>query len=262
MPALREVQAAFGRALLGGDESALLALIADDGIAASERLAVYRNNVQTSLTDVLRDTFPVVCRLVDERFFAYAAHEFLTANPPRRACLAEYGAGFADFLAAFPPCRELVYLPDVARLEWLMSAAAHAADAEPLPPASLAGIVAADAPRLCFRLDPSLGLLASAWPIDRIWRANRPEAHGDAAVDLAAGGVHLEVSRQSSDVVFRALDAARFAFRQAIAGGAALEVATAVALAADGQFDLGAALADLFRDGAVVAFTLAPEAVP
>src|SRR5260370_8274137 len=111
MLALREVQAAFRRALLDGDDGALAALVAADGIAATERLAVYRNNVQISLTDALRDTFPAVCRIVDERFFAYAAHIFLGRHPPRRACLAEYGAGFADFLPPFPPCPYLVYLP-------------------------------------------------------------------------------------------------------------------------------------------------------
>jgi hypothetical protein len=262
MLALREMQAAFRRALLEGDDGALAALIAADGVAASERLAVYRNNVQISLTDVLRDTFPVVCRLVDERFFAYAAHAFLSRHPPPRACLAEYGAGFADFLAAFPPCRELVYLPDVARLEWLMNRAAHSADAEPLAPASLASVAADDAPRLVFHLDPSLGFLASPWPVDRIWRLNRPGARDDETIDLASGGAQLEVGRRGPDVVLRALDAATFAFRQAIAGGATLDAATAAAFAAHAQFDLGAAVADLFRDGVVVAFTLAPEAVP
>src|SRR5258708_39448200 len=202
MLALGEVQAAFRRARLEGDEGALAALVAADGIAAAKRLAVYRNNVQISLTDVLRDTFPAVCRLVDERFFAYAAHAFLTGHPPRRACLAEYGAGFADFLAEFPPCRALVYLPDVARFEWLVNRAAHAADAAPLLPSSLAGVAAGDAPRLVFRLDPSLGFLPSPRPVDRIWRFNRPGARDDETVDLAAGGAHLEVGRRGPDVVF------------------------------------------------------------
>jgi hypothetical protein len=261
MPALREVQAAFRRALLDDDDGTLGALVADGGIAARDRLAVHRNNLRISLTDALRDTFPVVCRLVDERFFAYAAHEFLTAHPPTRACLAEYGAGFADFLADFPPCRELVYLPDVARLEWLLNVAAHAADAAPLPLSSLAVVAAADTPRLVFRLAPSLGFIASPWPVERIWRVNQADAQSEELIDLAAGGVHLEINRRGRDVVFRAIDAATVAFRQAIAGGAALEAATAAAFAADASFDLGAAIAELFRDGAVVAVTLAPEAV-
>jgi len=260
MPALREVQTAFRRALLEEDDGALAAFIADDGVAAIVRLAVHRNNVRISLTDALRDTFPVVCRLVDERFFAYAAHEFLTTSPPRRACLAEYGADFVDFLAAFAPCRELPYLPDVARLEWLLNMAAHAADAAPLPPSSLASVPAADAPRLVFRLAPSFGFLASPWPVERIWRLNRPGVDSAEAIDLAAGGVHLEVARRNGDVALRSLAAPSFAFRQAIAGGRPLAAAAATALAADEQFDLGAAVAALFRDGAVIAFTLAAEA--
>ena len=262
MLALREVQAAFRRALLGKEDGALAAIVADDGVAAVARLAVHRNNLLTSLTDALRDTFPVVCRLVDERFFAYAADEFVTACPPRRACLAEYGAGFADFLAAFPPCRELTYLTDVARLEWLLNVAAHAADAVPLPPSSLAAVPAAAAPRLLLRLAPSLGFLASPWPIDRIWRLNRPGVDSDEAIDLAAGGTHLEVTRRDGDVVLRSLAAAGFAFRQALAGGASLAAAATAAFAVDEQFDLAAAVAALFRDGAVVAFTLAPEGLP
>lgn len=262
VPALHEVQAAFRRALLDGDEGAIAALVAEDGMAAAERLAVYRNNVQWSLADVLRDTFPVVCRLVDGRFFAYAAHEFMRAHPPERACLAEYGARFADFLANFPPCRELVYLSDAARLEWLMRAAAHATDAAPLPPSGLAVVAAHESPRLIFQLHASFGFLASPWPIGHIWRANRPGAASDETIDLASGGTHLEVSRRGMEVVFRALDPAIFAFRQALAAGTTLETATERALAADAAFDLGGAIADLFADGAVIAFTLASETAP
>lgn len=262
MPALRELQAQFRRVLLHGDDSAIAAFVAEDGMTAAERLAVYRNNVQWSLANVLRDTFPAVCRLVDERFFAYAAHEFIRMHPPTRACLAEYGVRFADFLADFPPCRELAYLPDVARLEWLMHAAAHAADAEPLAPSALAGVASHDTPRLVLRLHASFGFLASPWPIERIWRVNRPGAESDEIVDLASGGAHLEVSRRGSDVVFRALHAAVFVFRHALADGASLDTATEAALAADAEFDLGGTIADLFSDGAVIAFTLAPETAP
>ena len=107
---LPKLQTAFRLALLGGDagaRSAFRALVDAGDPAAEERIEVYRNNVFASLTDVLEETFPVICRLVDERFFSYAAHEFILAHPPDRPCLSEYGSGFADFLESFPPCREL-----------------------------------------------------------------------------------------------------------------------------------------------------------
>jgi hypothetical protein len=258
MLALRDLQAAFARALLGDDAGPVAALIAGDGLAAEERLDIYRNNVFASLTEVLRDTFPAVCRLVDERFFAYAAHDFIRHHPPRRPVLAEYGAQFATFLASFAPASGLVYLPDVARLEWLMAVAAGAADAAPMAAAALAPIPAADTPRLVLRLHPALGYVGSPWPIDRIWRANRRGADGGETVDLAAGSAHLEVSRAGGDVMLRALDPASFAFRDALAGGALLEQAATRALAADAAFDLAGALSELFRSGAVVGVAVAP----
>jgi hypothetical protein len=263
MPSLAELQAAFRRALLQDDAAAIAALVAGDGLAAAERVGVHRNNLFASLTAVLRDTFPAVCRLVDERFFAYAAHEFIAAEPPSRAVLAEYGADFPAFLRDFPPCRGFSFLADVARLEWLMARAARAAEAEPLAAAALAAIAPEDTPRLALWLHPALGFLASPFPVDRLWRANRPG--GDAApVDVDAGGVRLEIARSGGDVVMRPLDPGSFALRAALAGGAALEAAAAQALAAMPGFDLARALGALFRDGAVIAVELlaASEAAP
>ncbi len=263
MLALRDLQTALRRALLEEDVDASHALdaeIADGDFPAPERLAVYRNNIFASLTDALRETFPVICRLVDERFFSYTAHEFIATYPPKRPALMEYGGAFPDFLAGFPPCSDLSYLADVARFEWLMNVAAQASDAEAMSADCLAGMAPQDAVRLAFTLRPSYGYLSSRWPVDRIWRANQPGACSEAVIDLASGGVHLEVCRRGGDVVFRALDDSTFAFRQAVAMGACFGEAIERALAREPDFAVGAALAALFADEAVSAVTLASPA--
>lgn len=252
---LLDLQRDFRRALLAGDHT-MAPLVLEDGLDPEERVGVYRNNVIGSLTAALSDTFPAVCQLVDERFFAYAAHEFLRAAPPGQPCLAEYGAEFAEFLAGFPPCQELHYLPDVARLEWLLNVAANAPNGPPIDPAALAGVAAEDTPRLRLHLHPALGLLLSPWPIDLIWRANRPGGDATETIDLDAGGVALEVARLDDAVVCRALDRAPFAFRQALRQEQTLQEAAQAALCVDPDFDLGEALAALFREGAIVAFDL------
>ncbi len=262
MPALRDVQTAFRRALLEDDDAALAALIDPGSLGSAPRIGVYKNNVFVSLTRALGDTFPAVCRHVDERFFAYAAHQFIARHPPERAWLSAYGSRFPEFLAAFPPCRELPYLADVARLEWLMNCAATAEDAAPISAATPAGIAADEAPRLVCRLHPAFAYLASPWPVDRIWRANRGATAAVGTLDLGAGGVRLEVSRRGDDVVMRALEGAQFGFRDALARAATLEAAAATALAIDPAFDVAIALAALFGDGAVVATALAPERAP
>jgi hypothetical protein len=173
-------------------------------------------------------------------------------------CLFEYGASFPEFLAAFPPCRELEYLPDVARLEWAMNAALHADDAAPIDAAALGAVPDADASRLVLRFEPSITLLQSPWPLDRLWKANQPAGDPDALVDLAAGGVQLEIRRRGDDVGWRALDPATFAFRRALADGRPLERAAHAALAVDHGFDLAAGLRDLLEEDAVAGWAVSP----
>lgn len=253
MPTLRELQAAFAGALLRGD-SAAEAWIEDGGIAPAARLDVHRNTVLLSLSDVLAAAYPVVRRLVDPRFFAYAANEFVRAHPPHRPSLAEYGGDFADFLTGFGPCRELSYLPDVARLEWAIAGVARAIERPVLAPQALAGFAADDVEWLTFTFQPTVAFVTSRFPIDAIWRANQADA-ADETVDLGAGAVQIEARRQADGIVLRRLDAAVFAFRAGLVSGGTLGQATEAALARDPAFDLGRTLADLFRDGAVVALT-------
>jgi hypothetical protein len=244
MPTLRELQAGFRAALLAGDERAVTAEVRADGLDAAARLAVYRHHVFTSLTAVLESTYPVVCRLVDPRFFRYAADRYIRAQPPASPCLFEYGATFPDFLGAFPACRHLAYLPDVARLEWAINTALHAPDAAPIQPATLGALPAV-------ALHPSVTLLHSPWPIDAIWRAGQPEAT-DGPVDLQAGAVRLQVWRDHDEAVIRALSPADFAFREILGRAGGLEAAAEAARAAEPDADLVALVRRLLDDQVLV----------
>ena len=103
MPALRELQSAFLDAMFGPDTPQLLETIVGAGLLPAARLQIYRHHVLTSLTDVLQATFPVICRLVDERFFRYVADAYIRQYPPRpRACLS-MGHTFRTFWRPFPP---------------------------------------------------------------------------------------------------------------------------------------------------------------
>ena len=245
MRPLSELQSSFRVAMLDGDDVAVASDILEE---AAERLDVYRHHVLTSLTNVLASTFPVIVRLVDRRFFDYVADRFVRAHPPAGPCLFEYGAAFPEFLATVPECAHLAYLPDVARLEWAMHAALWAPEAERLDRRALA---VADPGALALRLDPSITLLRSRWPLGAIWRANQPDA--DAAVDLDAGGATLEIRRIDDDVVFRRLSPEVFAFRNALARGATLDAAVTEALDDAADFDAAAALTALFDDDVLVA---------
>jgi hypothetical protein len=246
---LNELQGALADSVLRGDDGPLAAIIRDDGIGFGRRLQVYRNNTFSSLTAALKDTFPVVCQLVDERFFGYAAREYIAAHPPAAPRLAEYGADFADFLAGFEPARRLTYLPDVARLEWAINGAYHAADTRSLDPARIAALPQERYAALHLVPHPSCRLFASEFPVDRIWQAHQPGGDLETGIDLSSGGCRLLIDRRAADIRFLTLDAAGFAFFQVLLDGSALQGAYEAAALVAADFNLIVALSSHLARG-------------
>jgi hypothetical protein len=245
---LRELQGAVGAFVLGRDGAGATPLVLADGLTAEGRLGAYRNNTIISLTEALKATFPVVCRLVSERFFAYAVDAFIRRHPPTGPCVSEYGGELPDFLAAFEPVRQLPYLADVARLEWAINVAYHAADMGPLDPASLAALPPERSASVTFVLHPCSGLVASPYPVRRIWDANQTD--GDGRADLDAGACRLLVCRldraDAPGFSIIELSLGEHTFLRALADGKALGEAGQAATAEDKTFDLAATLSACF----------------
>jgi hypothetical protein len=257
MSLLLELQMRLSQAVLGGDTAEIVAAIRGDGLNPAARVGIYRNHAFTTLGDALQGTFPVVCRLVDQRFFAYAAHEYLREHPPHSRCLVEYGADFADFLARFSPCEKLPYLADVARFEWALNIAAIQRETIPLQAETLAAVPPGKAAYIGLRLQPSLSYFASPWPIDAIWQANKQDEV--PPVDLTSGGTSLEIRRSGEGVSWRRLNPGTLAFRTALADGLVLAAAMTAATLTDPAFDLIAALRQVLSEGLAVGFVISPE---
>jgi hypothetical protein len=127
MQRLAEIQSAFRDAIVDGNSGRISqALIG--GMLPEKRLAVHQRNYQVSLTDSLLTKFPATHWLLGTQCITEAAKCFVRECPPRVPCIAEYGAGFPDFLGRFVP--HLLYLRDFAQLEWFVGKAAIAVDEE------------------------------------------------------------------------------------------------------------------------------------
>ena len=153
-----------------------------DGAQATKRFDVYRNNVAVSLTDALEAAFPVINKLVGNKFFRAMAGVYLRAHPPKSPLMMFYGDDMPDFLAGFGPAQSLPYLPDVARLELALRHSYHAADATPVAPDALAQIAPDDLPNVTFTFAPSVYLIASRFPLHSIWWSN---THGGDVIKTA-----------------------------------------------------------------------------
>jgi hypothetical protein len=258
MPSLREVQRGFVAATVFGDTGALAGLgIVAGALDPAARIAIYRNNALGNYRKALAATYPVLQRLVGGRFFTAAIDAFVRAHPSPRGDVNRYGGELARFLAAYPPARELPYLPDVARLEWAIDQANIAADAPSFDPAAIRDVPENAFGGLRFVLHPSAQFVVSAYPIFHIWQLNQPGHVMDDRVDLGEGGDALLVRRASDGVVIERLMAGEHAFLAALAGKRSLNDATERASVIEPSFDLSGALMRHVSAGTIVAF-LAP----
>jgi hypothetical protein len=212
------------------------------------RLRIYQNNTRSSLTSVLMAVFPVTVRLVDERFFRYAASEFIRRHPPAESRLARYGAGFPRFLKSIDTLSDMPIVAETARLEW---AIAEALDAASLPPRSLGdydNIDLGTSPDIS--VQPSLRLIVSHWSILSVWTAHQHDA-ADRHSSWARRAERVALWRAGDNIRLIQLDRANFAFLHSLKHGLGLEQAAGRALALDPGFDLVSALVRLFGDGLV-----------
>jgi hypothetical protein len=187
---LRDAQRAMARVLRSPDGAPVAEGWFDgpETITVADRLAVYRNNSRQFFRTALALTYPVLQRRVGDDFFRQLATEYRDEHPSRSGDLHWVGAQFPDWLRKRLGDTGYAWLVDLARLEWACEEAAAAALETPLglealaaqPPESL------DGTRL--RLQPSLCLVASDWPIWTLWQANQVDDAGP--VDLTTGPEH------------------------------------------------------------------------
>jgi hypothetical protein len=237
---LLDLQRAF-RATVIGDLEPIAPHVAALRGPVARRIAVYRNTVQTGLIDVLAAAYPVVARIVGQRFFHALARSFVTARLPDVPQLSLYGKDFPEFIAAHEAARALTYLPDVARLEWARGEAYFAADADPLDPLRLGAVDPSRIGGIRLRIHPATRLVSSRFPIFRIWSVNQPDVTDVPAVDMTAAE-HVIITRPQYHVALREISAADAAFVEACRHNATLTDAAAAALGVAAGFDLQEAL--------------------
>ena len=243
-----EMQRAFAEAL-PDTAAATPGFLTSAGGAPARRFAVYRNNHIAGLVDALAESYPVVRRLVGDDFFRAMAADYVRRHPPRSPVLMGYGVDFAGFIDGFSPARTLGYLPDTARLEWLMTESLQAADAAPLTIAALQALPPDALPALRMIAHPAARFLASDWPVVSIWRAHQPT--NDSVLMLGDDGAeNAIIVRPDMTVYLHDAEPGAFEFLAALAGGARLGDA-AERIAGDGEAALPWLLQAAFAMGLV-----------
>ena len=217
--------------------------------SADTAIEVYRNNSRGNLHDALAGAYPVIEQLVGKDFFRLLTRKFIEQQLSHSGNLHHYGAEMAAFVSAFEPARGLLYLPDVAALEWACHCAYFADDAATLDIRKLAQMPPEQYPDLILNAHPSCHLVRSRFPIAAIWRANQPGADHDFHIDFDSGPCNALVSRKDDVVMVNELLAADADWFRNLQGGSSLGAATSTSLERHPDFDLQAALLNLSAQG-------------
>jgi hypothetical protein len=241
----------FARAIAQG-EDCLRQIKSGKNYAAKVAMQIYRNNYRGNLHDALASVYPVIQQLVGEDFFRLVTREYMMRHPSRSGNLNHYGKRMADFLASFKPARQLVYLPDVARLEWACHCAYFAEDAKALDLAKLAHIPEARYGELILHIHPACHLVCSTYPIAVIWHANQTET--GQGIDLGSGASNALVSRVNDAVTVHELSPAEAAWFFRIQKGIPLGKATAETIARHAGFDLQTMLLNFMAKNILAGF--------
>lgn len=226
--------------------------------AEARGVEVYRNNYRGNLHDALAGAYPVIRQLVGEDFFRLLAKRFIEGQPSRSGNLHRYGSEMAEFLAHFENVQHLVYLPEMARLEWAYHRAYLAEGVPPFDLNRLATVTAASYAELRWRLHPGCTLFASTYPVAAIWQAHQDGAPADFHIDLSSGGDSLLVHRHGLSTEIVSIAPASLHWLAQLQQGCTMGAATEATLSVHADFDLVPALRHWIAQGVLIDFQISP----
>lgn len=240
-------QTQFRTALLDARIEVPHGLVNPDGVQASKRFSIYRNNVAHSLSEAMLTGFPVLTKLLGEDFFREMAKVYLRIHPPSSPLMMHYGAALPGFLESFPGTLHLKYLPDVARLELALRRAYHAGDAPLMDPTDLTALDQHALMEARLILAPACEVLRAKWPAKSIWDFNMKDGPNPTA-----GPEDILISRIGFDPVAEILPEGGARFVSALLKGRSFGTSLGLATAECPDFDLSQTLSRMIAAQAIV----------
>ncbi len=231
-----DVQAAFSQALFDVTAEPALLTHLKPG-TASDRIGLYRGNLTSTWHQVLGAAYPVIGQLVGDEFFAGLARAYGMAHPSDNPDLNHFGASFATFLSGFEHVADYPYLPDMARLEWLLHRAHYGPDADALSAQTLAALSPDAFEEARFALHPACTLFAASFAVVPLWLAHQEGSGVDFPVQMETPCA-AAIARPGWTPVLTPLAVASHAALDMLARGATMGQALDAAFEIDDAFDL------------------------
>ena len=159
---------------------------------------IYRNNTRAARVSALEQIYPVCRKILGQEVFLSIAREYVTDDHQGSADLNTYGKMFFKHLYRLVKSHRLpldfLYLKDLARLEFMHNSAYYADD-DPVFDFDRFEHAVNHGIDIRLQLSNTLGLIASEFPLYRIWTNNR-HYHDVGQVAQIEHTQHLVVYRE------------------------------------------------------------------
>ena len=241
---LHKLQTAFQQALLTPEKTSLSSYIHQNGLTTNQRISIYQNNIFFTLTSALKNTYPIVYQLTGESFFSTIAKHYIFNYPSTFTDLNLFGLRFGKFLSIFPETKSLIYLKEMALLEWAYHEVFREEEVEQFDFDKLRTISENRYDQLKFKLNPACRLLACQYPVLSIWKDCQEQLvnRTDIENNLDKKEEKILIIRRSLDITFEKLKEGEFALLSAFGKGLTFKKACALALKSDMAFNIESCL--------------------
>jgi hypothetical protein len=185
------------------------------------RWHIYTSGYLARIVEALENDYQAVKRVLGPAPFEALVHRYVTAHPPRSFDLRYAGEHLVSFLEGDPLTEKLPFLPDLARLEWLLAEAFVADDPEALQWSDLQTMDPEAVSSLPLILNPGTAVIRSAWPLIDIWKL-KDKSDEEVSLDVEGRPSLVLVFRKKLQALCRKLDEEDARFIEAAAEGTSL----------------------------------------
>lgn len=243
-------QQSFARALLELEQQEAVAGLFKPVPDLTQRLTMYRGNLTAICINTLMQAYPILLQLVGQDYFEQMAKAYARSFPAQTGNLAEFGQDLAHLLQDRAEISTYPYLPDIARLEWLLHRTYYAKERTVLDLPALARqaqVYGADPMTLSLGWQDYAELVSSDFAVASIWQSLQNQ--DDLSACKWQQAEFVLIYRDNWQSQLQILSQADYAALHVLRQGQPIGTALEAALNLDAGFDIGGQLQAWFAAG-------------
>ncbi len=218
-------------------ESSNISLNPQGGVPGLERMVIYSRAYLARIEEALAEMYEAVRHVLGHKRFHDLADRYAAEFPSRVYNLSSIGQSLPEFLPSLEVTKEFPFLPDLAKLERMISRSFHSFDLPPYDFTEFSNLSSKDWEKARFIFQPSAALLQSDWPILDLWNA-RTKPIGEIDIDLVNRPQSVFVSRVDLQVRCELLEKRQHDLMKNLLAGQTLGAACEELLSRETSHDL------------------------